>query len=174
MVPSLGKSQKHGRFWSKHACTIIRSSPHFEVRVPELATLDLPGHSQLRERLNDPETTAGIREAVVQSSFGTFPRKIGRFAIEQEILSLPAAIRSATGLPAEILGLTDRGLLSPGMAADIAVSDPNTFRDRATFDQPYLTPSGIRYVLVNGMLAVYDGQANGTLSGRAIRKQSGK
>ena len=60
------------------------------------------------------------------------------------------------------------------MAADIAVFDPNTFRDRATFDQPYLTPSRIRYVLVNGMLAVYDGQATGTLSGRAIRKQSGK
>ena len=174
MVPSVGKSQTHGRFWSKHACTIIRSSPHFEVRVPELATLDLPGHSQLRERLNDPETTARIREAVVQSSFGTFPRKIGRFAIEQEILSLPAAIRSATGLPAEILGPTDRGLLRPGMAADFAVFDPNTFRDRATFHQPYLTPSGIRYVLVNGMLAVYDGQATGTLSGRAIRNQSGK
>lgn len=105
-------------------------------------------------------------------SFGTFPRKIGRYAVEEGVLSLPAAIRSATGLPAEILGLTDRGLLQPGLVADIAVFDANTFRDRATFDQPYLPPSGIRYVLVNGALAVYDGQATGTLSGRSLRKSA--
>lgn len=103
-------------------------------------------------------------------SFGTFPRKIGRYAIEMDVLSLAAAIRSASGLPAEILGLTDRGLLKTGLAADIAVFDPQTFRDRATFVEPYLPPAGIRYVLVSGALAVYDGHATGTLTGRALRK----
>jgi len=87
------------------------------------------------------------------------------------VLPLAAAIRSATGLPAEILGLKDRGWLKKDMAADIAVFDPTTFRDRATFDQPYLTPTGIRYVLVEGVFAVYDGQATGALNGHALRKE---
>lgn len=103
-------------------------------------------------------------------SFGTFPRKIGRYAIEEGVLSLAAAIRSATGLPAEIIGLKDRGLLKKDLVADIAIFDPTTFRDRATFEQPYLTPSGIRYVLVAGKFAVYDGQATGVLNGKSIRK----
>lgn len=103
-------------------------------------------------------------------SFGTFPRKIGRYAIEQCVLTLPAAIRSATGLPAEIMGLTDRGLLKKDLVADIAIFDPALFRDRATFEQPYLTPSGIRYVLVAGKFAVYDGQATGVLNGKSLRK----
>lgn len=103
-------------------------------------------------------------------SFGTFPRKLGYYAIDQQVLPLAAAIRSCSGLPAEILGLQDRGLLKPGMAADIAVFDPETFRDQATFDQPYLPPTGIRYVLVNGQLAVYQGQATGILTGVALRR----
>ena len=107
-------------------------------------------------------------------SFGTFPRKIGRYAIEQGVMPLSAAIRSATGLPAEILGLTDRGLLKQDMVADITVFDPQTFRDRATFDAPYLPPTGVRYVLVAGAFAVYDGQATGTLNGRSLRKASSK
>lgn len=103
-------------------------------------------------------------------SFGTFPRKIGRYAVELEVLSLAAAIRSSSGLPAEIMGLTDRGLLKTDMAADIAVFDPRTFRDRATFEKPYLPPSGMRFVLVEGTFAVYDGQPTGALAGRALRK----
>jgi N-acyl-D-amino-acid deacylase len=103
-------------------------------------------------------------------SYGTFPRKIGLYAVEEGVLSLTAAIRSATGLPAEILGLTDRGLLKVGLAADVAVFDPQTFRDRATFTRPDLPPEGMRYVLVEGVLAVYEGQATGALAGHALRK----
>lgn len=104
-------------------------------------------------------------------SFGTFPRKIGLYAVEEGVLSLTAAVRSATGLPAEILGLTDRGLLKVGLAADVAVFDPQTFRDRATFTRPDLPPVGMRYVLVEGVLAVYEGQATGALAGHALRKK---
>ncbi len=103
-------------------------------------------------------------------SFGTFPRKIGHYAIEEKVLSLAAAIRSSSGLPAEILGLTDRGLLKDGYWADIVVFDPETFRDRATYESPYQTPSGIRHVLVNGTFAVYEGQATGAMAGKALRK----
>lgn len=103
-------------------------------------------------------------------SFGTFPRKIGYYSADQQVLSLSAAIRSASGLPAEILGLTDRGLLKTDSVADIVIFDPASFRDRATFDQPWLPPTGMRYVLVDGQFAVYDGQATGAMAGRAIRK----
>ncbi len=105
-------------------------------------------------------------------SFGTFPRKIGEYAIAEKTLSLEAAIRSATSLPAEIIGLSDRGLLKPGMVADVTVFDPKVFRDRATYEQPFLTPLGLRYVLVRGEMAVYDGLPTGALAGRAIRKKN--
>ena len=70
-------------------------------------------------------------------SYGTFPRKIGRYAIEEQVIPLEQAIRSASGLPADILRLTDRGYLKAGSFADVAVFDPKTFRDTATYDQPH-------------------------------------
>ncbi len=103
-------------------------------------------------------------------SFGTFPRKIGRYAREYGLISLPAAIRSATGLPADIIGFKDRGYLRPSMAADICVFDPQTFSDMATFEEPYHAPAGLRYVFVAGVPAVYEGQATGALAGKALRK----
>jgi N-acyl-D-aspartate/D-glutamate deacylase len=105
-------------------------------------------------------------------SFGTFPRKIGRYAIEQNVMSLSAAVRSASGLPAEILGLKDRGLLKSDLVADITIFDPATFRDHATFDQPYHPSTGVRYVLVAGAFAVYEGQATGALNGKSLRKSA--
>jgi N-acyl-D-aspartate/D-glutamate deacylase len=105
-------------------------------------------------------------------SFGTFPRKIGRYAIEQNVMSLSAAVRSASGLPAEILGLKDRGLLKSDLVADITIFDPATFRDHATFDQPYHPSTGVRYVLVAGAFAVYEGQATGALNGKSLRKMA--
>jgi len=103
-------------------------------------------------------------------SFGTFPRKIGHYAIQEKTLSLAQAIRSASALPAEILGLTDRGMIQEGLAADLVVFDPETFRDRATFTEPYLPPTGIRFVFVEGVAAVFEGQATGALAGRVLRK----
>ncbi|TVP96163.1 MAG: D-aminoacylase [Planctomycetaceae bacterium] len=105
-------------------------------------------------------------------SFGTFPRKIGYYALEEGLLPLAAAIRSCSSLPAEILGLADRGLVEVDLAADLVVFDPNDFRDRATFDEPYLPPSGMRHVLVAGQPAVFDGQVTGILAGQALRKPS--
>lgn len=102
-------------------------------------------------------------------SYGTFPRKIGRYANDDQIISLTQAIRSASGLPAEIIGLKDRGLLKPGKIADIAVLDLNKFRDKATFDKPHQYSEGVQYLFVNGEIAIDDGKYNGVLSGRAIR-----
>lgn len=105
-------------------------------------------------------------------NYGAFPRKIGHYAIREQVLPLNQAIRSATGLPAEILGLTDRGFLKPGQAADIVVFDPKTIIDTATFEDPHQYAEGMRYVFVNGVAAVYGGTPTGALAGRALRKPS--
>ena len=68
-------------------------------------------------------------------AYGTFPRKI-RYALDEKIMTLEEAIRSCTGLPAQILGLPDRGILRSGAFADVVVFDPGTFRDAATFQRP--------------------------------------
>ena len=102
-------------------------------------------------------------------SYGTFSRKIGRFAIEDEIITLPQAIRSASGLPADILKLPERGYLKAGYFADIVVFDPKTFRDKATFDRPHQYSTGVKYLFVNGRLAIDDGKSTNVLAGRVLR-----
>ena len=102
-------------------------------------------------------------------AFGTFPRKIGRYAIEGKFLSLAQAIRSASGLPADVLRLPDRGYLKPGYYADVVAFDPATFRDVATYDKPLQWATGTKLVLVNGQVAVEDEKPTDKLAGRAIR-----
>ncbi len=105
-------------------------------------------------------------------SYGTFPRKIGRYAIEDGVISLEQAIRSSTGLPADILGLTDRGYLKPGAFADVVVFDPKAFRDTATFDKPHQYAAGVKWVFVNGTPVVADGAHDPkALPGRVLRHQ---
>ncbi|MCC7420030.1 MAG: D-aminoacylase [Planctomycetaceae bacterium] len=103
-------------------------------------------------------------------SYGTFSRKIGLYSIEEKTLPPAQAIRSASGLPADILGLPERGYLKAGFFADIAVFDPKSFRDEATFADPHRYSRGLRYVFVNGTPAVYQGQPTGALAGRALVK----
>lgn len=107
-------------------------------------------------------------------SFGTFPRKIGFYSLNEQVLPMEQAIRSSSGLPADILGLPERGYLRPGYFADVVVFDPNEFIDRATFEQPDLYSSGLNWVFVNGVPAVEEGNATGALAGRALRHASKK
>jgi N-acyl-D-aspartate/D-glutamate deacylase len=103
-------------------------------------------------------------------SYGTFPRKIGRYAIEEKLVPVELAVRSATGLPADILKLTDRGYLKAGAFADVVVFDPATYRDAATFDRPHQYATGVKWVFVNGRPIIADGRFDETaLAGRAIR-----
>jgi N-acyl-D-amino-acid deacylase len=105
-------------------------------------------------------------------NFGTFARKIGRYAIEEQVLPLPQAIRSATGLPADIFGIPERGYLRHGYHADIVVFDPATYRDHATYDKPQEYATGVRYVLLAGQPAIDDGQPSEQLFGQALRHPS--
>lgn len=103
-------------------------------------------------------------------NYGTFPRRIGFYANREKVISVEHAIYSATGLPAEILGVTDRGYLKPGYIADIAVIDRDAFIDRSTFIEPHQYSDGLKHLFVNGQTAISNGQATGALAGRAIPK----
>jgi N-acyl-D-aspartate/D-glutamate deacylase len=102
-------------------------------------------------------------------NYGCFPRKIGRFALEEKLVPIEFAVRSATGLPADILGLPERGYLKAGYFADVVVIDPKTFRDTATFDKPHQWATGVVQLYVNGVLAVEKGKPTGELAGKALR-----
>jgi N-acyl-D-aspartate/D-glutamate deacylase len=105
-------------------------------------------------------------------SYGCFPRKIGHYAIEDQIITLEHALRSASGLPADILKLPERGYLKSGHYADVVVFDPKTFRDKATFDKPHQYADGVRYLFVNGKLAIDDGKFTNVLAGKVLRHKS--
>jgi N-acyl-D-aspartate/D-glutamate deacylase len=101
-------------------------------------------------------------------AYGTYPRVLGRYVREQGVLSLESAVRKMTSFPAQRLGLQDRGLLREGMVADIAVFDPRTVGDRATFEQPHQYSVGVLYVLVDGQLVVERGAHTGARPGRVL------
>lgn len=100
--------------------------------------------------------------------YGSYPRVLGRYVREQKIMTWEQAIRKSSWLPAATIGMTDRGLIAVGMAADIAIFDPNTIIDHATYESPALPPDGMRFVLVNGTLALENGAATGGKSGAAL------
>jgi N-acyl-D-amino-acid deacylase len=104
-------------------------------------------------------------------SYGTFPRKIGHYAIADKLIPLEQAVRGASGLPADILHLPERGYLKPGYYADVVLLDPETYRDRATFDKPHAYAGGVRALWVNGKPAVDAGKFTETLAGRVLRHQ---
>ena len=101
--------------------------------------------------------------------FGTFPRILGRYVRQDSVISLEFAIRKMTSLAAQRVGLTERGLLRPGMYADITVFDPSTIIDNSTYERPQQLATGVSYVFVNGVAVVDDGKVTSFLPGRALR-----
>ena len=104
--------------------------------------------------------------------YGTFPRKIAWYAKERGIISIAHAVRSMTSLPAQFLGLTDRGTLRVGNKADITLLDMEAIKDNATFFEPHQYPTGIHHVMVNGELLIEDGQLLDILPGEVLSNQS--
>lgn len=102
--------------------------------------------------------------------FGAFPRILCKYVREDRALSLQEAIRKMTSMPAQKLGLRDRGMLRAGMWADIVIFDPVTIGDRATYTDPRQYPTGISHVLVNGRITVSNGKTTGALAGKVLRK----
>jgi N-acyl-D-amino-acid deacylase len=102
-------------------------------------------------------------------SLGTFPRVLGLYVREKKVLTLEQAIHKLSGYPASRMRLKDRGQLKAGMAADVVVFDPATVADQATYTQPFAYATGVLAVLVNGAVALRDGERGPRRAGRALR-----
>lgn len=105
--------------------------------------------------------------------YGTFPRKIHKYALEEEAITVEYAVRSSTSLPAQILGLADRGTVRAGNRADLVVMDLDALEDRATFFEPHQHSAGIDYVFVNGTAVVEAGERTGKLPGEIVTPARG-
>ena len=101
-------------------------------------------------------------------AYGNFPRVIARYVREKKVLTLPDAIRKMTSWPATRMRLTDRGLIREGLWADVVVFDYEKLQDRSTYDEPYLYPEGIEWVLVNGEVVIDRGTHTGTRPGQVL------
>jgi dihydroorotase/N-acyl-D-amino-acid deacylase len=101
-------------------------------------------------------------------SYGTFVRVLGRYVRELEVLSLEDAVRKMSAFPAQRLGLRDRGVLREGMKADVAIFDPRTVADRATFEQPHQYAAGVTHVIVNGQVVFENGAMTAARPGRIL------
>lgn len=152
----------------------------------QLNGLDRPGGARLRgfslseidiENIMKQEFTAtcsdggtvALGDGIPHPRFyGTFPRKIRRYVFDRQTISLPFAIRSMTSLPAQIIGLKDRGLLRENYWADVVLFDPEKIADRATVLNPHQYADGVPYVLVNGELVVDGGKLTGRLPGKVL------
>ncbi|MCF7822625.1 MAG: D-aminoacylase [Candidatus Marinimicrobia bacterium] len=102
--------------------------------------------------------------------YGTFPRVLGKYVREENVLSLADGIRKMTSMPAHSLGIKDRGVLAEGNKADIVIFDANQVIDRATFTQPHSYPDGIETVIVNGVITISQGEHTGAMAGEIVRK----
>jgi dihydroorotase/N-acyl-D-amino-acid deacylase len=102
--------------------------------------------------------------------YGTFPRVLGVYARERGVLTLEQAVRKMTALPAERIGLRERGQVRSGWYADLVVFDPETVSDRATFAEPHQYPVGIDYVLINGRITVDDGTFQDVRAGMVLKR----
>jgi N-acyl-D-amino-acid deacylase len=105
-------------------------------------------------------------------TFGTFPRVLGHYCRDENLFPLERAVYKMTGMAAWRVGLWDRGLVRPGMKADLTLFDPDTVIDTATFESPLCYPKGIERVFVNGVAVVEDGKHTGRIAGKVLRRAS--
>jgi N-acyl-D-amino-acid deacylase len=138
------------------------------------AIIHFGAEEDLIKILRDPATSmacdcgATTQTRVHPRFYGSFPRVLGRYVREQKIMSWEEAIRKSSWLPASTIGMTHRGLIALGLAADIVVFDPLTIIDHATYENPALPSEGVKHVLVNGRVALKDGVATNVWGGRPL------
>lgn len=107
-------------------------------------------------------------------AYGTFARFLGKYVRDEQVISLQEAIRRITSFSAENLSIEDRGALKEGFFADIAIFDPDTIQDHATFAEPHQYSTGVHHVLVNGELVLKDGEHTGATPGRFVKGPGAK
>ena len=134
-----------------------------------------PWTETLRDFIRHPVGMVGTDSTFVADkpsprTYGSFPRILGQFVREEALVSLEEAVRSMTSAAAARLGLSDRGLVHDGYAADLVVFDPARVRSNATYDQPRQFPTGIEWVVVGGEVVVEAGEHTGARPGRVLRR----
>ena len=138
--------------------------------------LDISGEEGLRTLASDPEV-AFITDAndygkgsPHPAAYGAFPRVLRRYVREEGLLSLEEAVRRMTSLPADIVGIRDRGRIANGFPADLVLFDAEDVTDHATLEKPRARATGIRATFVNGQPVIRDGRFTGALPGRMLRR----
>ncbi|WXJ94018.1 N-acyl-D-aspartate deacylase [Neomoorella carbonis] len=111
-----------------------------------------------------------LGRAVHPRAYGNYPHILRTYVLDKGVISLEQAIHKMTAMPARRMGLKDRGLLAPGYKADVVAFDPGTIASRATRANPSQLATGVRWILVNGQVAVKDGQATGCFAGEVLRR----
>ena len=143
-------------------------------RLMATALHEIGNEENVRTIMQHPAHTAGSDGILVGGrphprGWGTFPRYLAHYARELGILTLEEAVRHMTSAPAARLGLADRGLVRPGMVADLVAFDPERINDTATYENPRQTPDGIPHVWLGGVPTVFDGKRTEHCPGRALR-----
>ncbi|MGW8266699.1 MAG: N-acyl-D-amino-acid deacylase family protein [Longimicrobiales bacterium] len=155
------------------------------ILMEEDGSVGYIGHAMSRENVemvlshplvmvgSDGSSMAPVGEAARSRphprSYGTFPRILGHYCRERGLFDLATAVKKMTSMPADQIGIPDRGRIARGKKADLVVFDPGTVRDEATFEDPHRFPTGIHHVLVNGEVVVKDGEHTGARPGTVIR-----
>jgi len=157
-----------------------------DLVLSEGAGVSMVGFSQSEENVAiasaDPHTMIGSDSLSLHAgpgphpgkphprSYGTFPRVLGVYCREKQLFSFEQAVHKMTGMPAAKLHLKDRGIVKTGHAADLALFDPKTVRDEATFPDPHRHPVGIPYVIVNGQVVVDGPRYHAVPAGRVLTR----
>jgi N-acyl-D-amino-acid deacylase len=110
-----------------------------------------------------------LEDSAHPRTYGNVARLLGKYVRDEQVIPMEEAIRRLTLLPAQTLNIQERGRLAPGYFADIAIFDPDSIKDHASFDDPHHYSTGVKHVLVNGVPVVSDGEHTGATPGRAIR-----
>jgi N-acyl-D-amino-acid deacylase len=188
MIATCSKPELAGKNLAELARLTGREPVHamMDLVLSERAGVSMVGFSQSEENVAiasaDPHTMIGSDSLSLHSgpgphpgkphprSYGTFPRVLGVYCREQRLFSWETAVHKMTGMPAAKLGLKDRGVVKTGNAADLALFDPKTVRDEATFPDPHRHPVGIPYVVVNGQVVVDGPRYNAVPAGRVLTR----
>ena len=153
------------------------SSSLWDVRVSPKSMNEEQKFQALRAPFVSIDSDASpVNPASVSSThpraFGTFPRVLAKYVRDDGVITLEEGIRKMTSMPANRLRLFNRGRLSPGMAADIVIFDPEKIQDKATFTEPLLYSEGIDFSIVNGVAVIEDGSYTGTEPGHCVQSAS--
>jgi N-acyl-D-aspartate/D-glutamate deacylase len=133
--------------------------------------------------MNERDIEAFMKDPFVMTSsdgsgghprlYGTYPRKIRRYVLDNPVITMQRMVQASSQQVAQVYGIAERGALKVGNFADVIVFDPATIREVATYTEPELLSTGMRWVFVNGKAAVADGQLTNVLAGKGLKKSRG-